>query len=403
MAKPTGAICNLDCKYCFYLEKEKLYPGKSNWRMSEVVLENYIRQYIQAQKAPIISFAWQGGEPTLLGVDFFRKAVALQQRYGAGKEIINAFQTNGVLLDDEWASFLAGQRFLVGVSIDGPRELHDQYRVTKGGQPTFERVMRGIELLKKHRAEFNTLTVVNRRNGDHPLEVYRFLKEIGSGFMQFIPIVERIAKTPPPDGLALVLPDAPDAEVAPWSVGPRQFGNFLTAIFDEWVRADVGRYFVQAFDVALESWIGQPQSLCVFRETCGGAAALEHNGDLYSCDHFVYPSHRLGNVVQQSMSALMNSPRQWQFGQNKRDTLPRQCRECDVRFACNGECPKHRFLVTDDGESGLNYLCAGYKHFFRHIDPYMRFMAQELANERPPANVMAWARSQGLEGASAVK
>jgi len=394
LSKPTGSVCNLDCHYCFYLEKEKLYPGRSNWIMSDAVLENYIRQYIQAQRAPSVSFAWQGGEPTLLGVSFFRKAVALQRRYAAGKQIHNAFQTNGVLLDDAWGEFLAENEFLVGVSIDGPRELHDRHRISKGGQPTFDRVMRGIETLKKHRAQFNTLTVVHRDNGGHPLDIYHFLKEIGSGFMQFIPIVERQAATPNRDGLTLVGPDAEDATVAPWSVEPLQFGKFLCAIFDEWILHDVGRWFVQVFDVALESWAGVPQSLCVFRDTCGGAMALEHNGDLYSCDHYVYPEHRLGNIVRESLAALANSPRQWKFGQDKRDRLPRQCRECDVRFACNGECPKHRFARTADGEPGLNYLCAGYQLFFRHIDPYMRYMAAELAGERPPANVMRWARTR---------
>ena len=395
MAKPTGALCNLDCKYCFYLEKEKLYPGHSAWTMPDDVLESYVRQYIEAQRVPVVTFAWQGGEPTLLGVDFFRKVVALQKRHSAGKQIINAFQTNGVLLDDQWGEFLSENRFLVGISIDGPAELHDRYRVSKGGQPTFERVLRGIGHLKKWKVEFNTLTVVHRHNADHPLEIYHFLKEIGSGFMQFIPIVERAANMPNREGLVLVGPDAAEeAQVTPWSVEPLQYGKFLCAIFDEWVRQDVGRYFIQTFDVALESWVGVPQSLCVFRETCGAAAAIEHNGDVYSCDHYVYSEHRLGNILQQPLSTLMNSPQQWKFGQDKRDRLPRQCRECEVRFACNGECPKHRFLRTPEGEPGLNYLCAGYKLFFQHIDPYMRFMAEELSRAQPPANVMAWARER---------
>jgi uncharacterized protein len=283
----------------------------------------------------------------------------------------------------------------VGISIDGPAELHDRYRVSKGGQPTFDRVLRGLGHLKKWKVEFNTLTVVHRHNADHSLEIYHFLKEIGSGFMQFIPIVERAATIPNREGLVLVGPDAAEeSRVTPWSVEPLQYGKFLCAIFDEWVRQDVGRYFIQTFDVALESWVGVPQSLCVFRETCGAAAAIEHNGDVYSCDHYVYPEHRLGNIMQQPLSSLMNSPQQWKFGQDKRDRLPRQCRECEVRFACNGECPKHRFLHTLDGEPGLNYLCAGYKLFFQHIDPYMSFMAQELSRAQPPANVMAWARER---------
>ncbi len=393
MAKPIGPICNLDCQYCFYLEKEKLYPRNTKWAMSDDVLEAYICQYIEAQNAPVIAFAWQGGEPTLLGVDYFRKVVSLEKKYAGGKRIENAFQTNGVLLDDEWGEFLAENRFLVGLSIDGPRELHDRYRVDKGGQPTFDKVMRGLGCLKKHEVEFNTLTVVQRDNSYHPLDVYRFLKEVGSGFMQFIPIVERIAESPASDGLTLIAPGVPArANVSPWSVEPAQYGKFLSSIFDEWVRQDVGRYYVQIFDVALESWLGMQPSLCVFRETCGSAMAIEHNGDLYSCDHYVYPENRLGNVMENPLEVLVNTPQQRKFGQDKCDTLPRYCVECEVRFACNGECPKHRFIRTPDGEDGLNYLCAGYKIFFKHIDPYMRFMAAEFRQERAPANVMDWVR-----------
>jgi serine-type anaerobic sulfatase-maturating enzyme len=393
MTKPVGPLCNLDCKYCFYLEKENLYPRKTDWRMPDDVLESYIRQYIEAQDGELISFAWQGGEPTLLGVDYFRRVVELQEKYANGKGIENAFQTNGVLLDDSWGEFLAENKFLVGLSIDGPRELHDFYRVDKGGQPSFDHVMRGRGFLKKHGVEFNTLTVVNRKNSRRPLEVYRFLKEIGSGFMQFIPIVERIAEKPDSHGLVLPGPaHEGKAKVSEWSVDAQQFGKFLCAIFDEWVRQDVGRYFVQIFDVALESWLGIPQGLCVFRETCGSAMAIEHNGDLYSCDHYVYPEHRLGNIMEQPIESLVSSPQQRKFGLDKRDSLPRYCRECDVRFACNGECPKHRFIRTPDGEAGLNYLCAGYKLFFKHIDPCMRFMADQIRRQRAPANVMEWIR-----------
>jgi uncharacterized protein len=391
MAKPTGPICNLDCKYCFYLEKENLYRGTSTWAMPEDVLESYIRQYIEAQHAPTINFAWQGGEPTLLGVDYFRKIVDLEKKYAQGKRVENALQTNGILLDDEWGEFLAANRFLVGISIDGPRELHDCYRVNKGGQPTFDSVKAGLGYLKKHAVEFNTLTVVHRKNSQRPLDVYHFLKEFGSGFMQFIPIVERIAKSPDPDGLVLIGPASErDAAVSDWSVEPLQFGKFLCAIFDEWVRNDVSRHFIQIFDVALESWLGMPQSLCVFRETCGGAMAIEHTGDLYSCDHYVYSENKLGNIMEQPLGSMAASAQQQDFGLFKRDALPRYCRECEVRFACNGECPKHRFIRTPDGESGLNYLCAGYKLFFNHIDPYMRFMAHELEQRRAPANVMQW-------------
>lgn len=389
MTKPIGPICNLDCSYCFYLEKENLYPDTRHWSMQSDVLERYIQQYIAAQSAEDVQFAWQGGEPTLLGVEYFRRVVQLQQKYGEGKKIHNALQTNGTLLDDEWGEFLAQNKFLVGVSIDGPRELHDCYRVDKGNAPTFDRVLRGIAKLKWHGVEFNTLTVVHHKNSQHPLEVYRFLKETGSGFMQFIPVVERRAAVADPNGLVLIQPSArAAAEVTEWSVEPLTYGKFLSKIFDEWVKKDVGRYYVQQFDVALESWMGMEASLCVFRKTCGSALAMEHTGDVYSCDHFVYPDHKLGNIMDSELTMLVASEQQKQFGIAKRDTLPKMCRQCDVRFACNGECPKHRFATTPDGEFGLNYLCAGYKHFFRHIDPYMQFMAAELRAGRPPANIM---------------
>jgi len=389
MTKPVGPICNLDCKYCFYLEKEKLYPGTKKWQMSGEVLERYIREYIAAQPGDEVHFAWQGGEPTLLGVDFFRTVVELQRLYANGKTIHNALQTNGVLIDDQWGGFLAEHNFLVGVSIDGPRELHDCYRVDKGQAPTFDRVMGGIAHLKRQKADFNTLTVVHRRNSEHPLEVYRFLKEIGSGFIQFIPIVERKAATADGDGLVLIKPSFDNtAEVTEWSVEPDAYGKFLSRIFDEWVKKDVGRTFVQLFDVALESWLGLDASLCVFRKTCGSALAMEHTGDLYSCDHFVYAENKLGNIMETAMEKLVDSPEQKAFGQAKLESLPKMCRNCEVRFACNGECPKHRFMTTPDGEAGLNFLCAGYKHFFKHIDPYMQFMAAELRAGRPPANIM---------------
>ncbi len=400
LAKPIGPICNLDCRYCFYLEKEKLYPdttGRAGWALPWDLLESYIRQYIEAQPMPAVSFAWQGGEPTLLGVDYFRRVVELEKKHAGGKRIENGFQTNGILLDDAWCEFLAENRFLVGLSIDGPCKFHDKYRLYKGGRATFGDVMRGLELLKKHAVEFNTLTVVQRHNSYHPLEVYNFLKDAGSGFMQFIPIVERIGEHPAPDGLVLLRPDSSDAaRVSEWSVEPMQFGKFLGAIFDEWVHKDVGKYYVQLFDVALEAWLGMEPSLCVFRRTCGDAMVIEHNGDIYSCDHYVYPENRLGNIMESPLLSIVESARQRKFGQDKLDALPRYCRECDVRFACNGECPKHRFTSTPEGERGLNYLCAGYKHFFRHIDPCMRFMAAELREERPPANVMAWIQEQDM-------
>ncbi len=399
MAKPSGSVCNIDCTYCFYLEKEKLYPdARKSWRMSDETLEQYVKQYIEAQDVPVVNFAWQGGEPTLMGLDFFRRAVELQQRYADGKAITNAFQTNGILLDDEWGAFLHEQKFLVGLSIDGPREFHDRYRVDKGQKPTFDRVYAGLQTLKRHAVEFNTLTVLQNHNADHPLEIYRFLREEGSGFMQFIPIVERSADQPEEDGLELVDPTFEGkALVTRWSVGANQYGRFLCRIFDEWVRNDVGRVFIQMYDTALGAWMGQDPSLCIFARTCGKALIIEHNGDLYSCDHFVYPDYRLGNVHEESIRDMVASPLQEKFGNDKEDTLPQYCIECDYRFACNGGCPKQRFTRTPQGESGLNYLCKGYKMFFSHADPYMRFMANEVGNGRPAANVMQWVRQMDAQ------
>ncbi len=395
MTKPIGPICNLDCKYCFYLEKEKLYPDAGSWKMQDDVLEAYISQYIAAQDSPEVNFAWQGGEPTLLGVDYFRRVVQLQRKYADGKQISNALQTNGTLLDDDWCRFLTEEKFLVGLSIDGPRDLHDRYRVDKQQKPTFDAVMRGLDFLRKNQTDFNTLTVVNRANARRPLEVYDFLKSIGSGFMQFIPLVERLPQSrlkvlgfdfaEPP--LAGEIAD-PDSPVTSWSVDAHDYGRFLTEIFDRWVRNDVGATFVQIFDVALGIWAGQGSSLCVFAEKCGRALAIEHNGDLYSCDHYVYPRYKLGNVLNHSLGELVNSPAQIQFGNDKADTLPAYCRSCEVRFACNGECPKHRFIQSPDGEPGLNYLCPAYKRFFHHIDPHMRTMVELLKLRRAPAEIM---------------
>ena len=389
LTKPIGPICNLDCRYCFYLEKEKLYPNERQWRMSDEVLEEYIRQYIQDQPMPEINFAWQGGEPTLLGVEFFRKVVRLQQKHAGDKKISNALQTNGTLLNDEWCKFLAAHKFLIGLSIDGPRELHDQYRVDKRQKPTFDAVMRGLELLRKHKVDFNTLTVVNRANSQQPLEVYRFLKEIGSEFLQFIPLVERQVPgfdfvEPPEPGQ----PADPQEPLTDWNVEAGQYGHFLCTIFDEWVRKDVGKVFVQLFDAALGNWMGLGSSLCVFAEKCGIALALEHNGDIYSCDHYVYPKYRLGNITNQTLGEMVHSKRQTKFGNDKLDSLPQYCRKCGVRFACNGECPKHRFIKTPDGKDGLNYLCPAYKRFFNHIDPCMRTMTQLLRNGHAAADIM---------------
>ncbi|NQU15552.1 MAG: anaerobic sulfatase-maturation protein [Desulfobacteraceae bacterium] len=396
IAKPFGPICNLDCRYCFYLEKKRLFRDTSRFQMTPEILETFIRQYIESQDVPAVHFSWQGGEPTLLGVDFFQRVVALQDRYANGKKVTNAIQTNGIVLDDGWCEFLANNDFLVGLSVDGPRELHDRYRVDKRQRPTFDAVMRGVGFLKKHGTSFNTLTVVNDVNSQSPLEVYLFLREIGDGFMQFIPLVER-----KPDhnakglGLSLGLPPTPDdkdqtSTATPWSVRPKQLGEFYVRIFDEWVRKDVGKVFVQFFDVALGNWMGAGSGLCQFAPRCGHAAALEHNGDLYACDHYVYPKHKIGNTLESSLSELMASARQQKFGNDKRDLLPQYCRECEILFACNGDCPKHRFIKTPDGESGLSYLCTAYRRVFKHMGPYMGAMANLVRSGREAAQILEY-------------
>jgi uncharacterized protein len=401
MTKPMGPICNLDCSYCYYLEKEKLFPVGHNFKMTDEVLEAYIRQYIGDQEATEVTFAWQGGEPTLLGVKFFRKVVELQARYANGKRIHNALQTNGTQLNDEWCEFFKDHNFLIGLSIDGPARLHNAYRVDKKGRSTYTDVLAGLRLLKLHGVEFNTLTVVNRKNVRHALEVYRFLRDIGSGFIQFIPLVERLPdKEAKALGLDLATPPklGQDEEISrsvtEWSVPAKDYGEFLCTIFDEWIQHDVGRVFVQIFDVALGNWSGHGGGLCVFNPTCGTALAMEHNGDVYSCDHYVYPDYHLGNIMNASLGDMAGSAFQSQFGKDKSDKLPKYCQECDVRFACHGECPKHRFIRTPDGEPGLNYLCMAYKQFFRHVDPYMKEMTQMLRNGRAPAEIMALVRKK---------
>jgi uncharacterized protein len=384
LAKPTGAACNLDCKYCFFLVKENLYPG-SRFRMPDDVQESYIRQQIESQSGPEATIAWQGGEPTLMGLDFFRRSIEIEKKYQKpGTTIQNATQTNGVLLDDEWCEFFRENNFLVGLSLDGPRAIHDSYRVDKGGQPTFDKVMRAARLMQQNHVEFNILTTVHAANSDHPLEVYRFLRDqVRTQFIQLIPIVERVNERGE-------VGNQEGNEVTDRSVKPEQWGRFLISIFEEWVRRDVGRVFVQMFDAALASWVGAPPAMCIFAETCGKAVALEHNGDLYSCDHFVEPKYLLGNIQRESMAQLVGSEQQVKFGNDKRDLLPRYCQECEVRFACHGECPKNRFIQTPDGEPGLNYLCAGYKAFFNHIDVPMRIMAEFLRHNRAPAEIMKW-------------
>jgi len=416
LAKPTGAACNLDCSYCFFLSKELLYPG-SRLRMDDQVLDAYIRQLIEGHRIRELTVAWQGGEPTLMGLDFFRRSMEYVEKYRIpGMRVSHTIQTNGTLIDDDWAALFKEHDFLVGISIDGPQALHDAYRRDKGGKPTFDKVMRGLRLLQKHGVKYNTLTTLHRANADHPREVYRFLRdECGSRFHQFIPIIERVPAGEV-EGVAPENPGPGSVSTAPWSswrdrplyrqvgnrvtdrsVTPQQWGEFLVGVFEEWVRRDVGTVYVQMFDVALANWVGEPPGLCVHSNVCGLALALEHNGDLYSCDHFVEPAYKLGNILETDMIELVASPEQRRFGQNKLDMLPRYCVECDVLFACHGGCPKDRFVPTPDEEPGLNYLCAGFKRFFHHVEEPMRVMALLLRRHRPPAEIMAWYRQRDAE------
>jgi uncharacterized protein len=379
MAKPTGSACNLNCDYCFFLKKEKLYPG-SDFRMSDEVHEAYIKQLFEAHQIPQVTVAWQGGEPTLMGLDFFRHSVELQKKYAKpGTRIENTFQTNGILLNDEWCRFFHENNFLVGLSLDGPKELHDTYRKDKGGHGTFERVAQAVRLLQKHQVEFNILCTVNRTNADHPSEVYRFFRDDAHvQYIQFIPIVERENESGYQEGNT----------VSNRSVRPDQWGHFLSTIFDEWVKRDVGRTFVLNFDGALAGWLGMAGTVCIFGPTCGQGTALEHNGDLYVCDHFVEPNYYLGNILKTPMIELVASDKQRKFGQDKADTLPRYCRQCEVLHICNGECPKNRFMETPDGEEGLNYLCEGYKAFFKHADGPMKTMAGLMRRGRQAEEIM---------------
>jgi uncharacterized protein len=379
MAKPTGSRCNLRCDYCFFLEKSALYPG-SEERMTDEVADAFIRQTIDAQKVPFVTLAWQGGEPTLMGLDFFRRALEVEQDAMPDDwQVERTLQTNGTLLDDEWAAFLAENNILVGLSIDGPRELHDAYRHDGVGRSVFDDVEAAARLLQKHGAEFNVLCTINAANQAYPLEVYRYFRdELGARYLQFIPIVE--VEAAPADGVAGMVTDR--------SVSPRAYGEFLSAIFDEWVRHDVGEMFVQFFDGVLASYLRGYSSLCILRPTCGEGVALEHNGDVYSCDHFVDTPYLLGNILESPMGELVRSEKQVAFGQAKRDTLPQYCRECEYLFACNGECPKNRILLAPDGEPGLNWLCEGLKHFFAHTDRYMRAMAELLRQERDATEIM---------------
>lgn len=387
MAKPAGALCNLRCEYCYYLEKAKLYPDDPRHVMSEELLERFIGQYIGAQSMPSVLFTWHGGETLMRPLRFYQRVMELERKHAGGRQIDNCIQTNGTMLTDEWCRFFKENGWLVGVSIDGPQEFHDEYRRTRQGKPSFHKVMQGISLLNKHGVEWNALAVVNDFNAAHPLDFYHFFKEINCHYLQFTPIVERTLVHS--DGRCLAAPDEEGGEgLAPFSVTPGQWGDFLCAIFDEWVRHDVGEYYVQLFDATLANWAGAQPGICTLAKTCGHAGVMEYNGDVYSCDHFVFPQYRLGNILTQPLASMMYSERQLSFGQAKQDALPRQCKECRFLFACNGECPKNRFMRTDSGETGLNYLCKGYYQFFAHAAPYMDFMKQELLNQRPPAGVM---------------
>ena len=387
MLKPAGAHCNLACKYCYYLEKNNLYDKSHRHIMSDEMLEQFTREYIEAQTMPQVLFTWHGGEPLMRSIDFYKKALALQKKYARGRRIDNVIQTNGTMLTDEWCEFFAQNNWLVGISIDGPQEYHDHYRLTTTGNPSWQKVMHGIELLKKHQVEWNAMAVVNAYNADHPLEFYKFFKDNGCQYLQFTPIVERLTKHQ--DGRTLAsLADDKEIPLADFSVAPEQWGNFLCAIFDEWVRNDVGKMFVEIFDCTLANWMGVLPGICAYSKNCGHAGVMEHNGDVYSCDHFVFPEYKLGNIRDHTLIEMLYGDKQHAFSRLKHTSLPRQCKECDMEFACHGECPKNRFKKDKYGEPGLNYLCKGYYQYYSHVAPYMDFMKRELQAQRPPANIM---------------
>ena len=387
MLKPAGAHCNLACKYCYYLEKNKLYPTAQRHLMSDEILEQFTREYIEAQTMNQVLFTWHGGEPLLRSIGFYRKALSLQQKYAGGRRIDNVIQTNGTLLTDEWCEFFAQNHWLVGISIDGPQPDHDHYRLTAAGKPSWKKVMQGIKLLKKHGVEWNAMAVVNAYNANHPLEFYRFFKENGCQFLQFTPIVERLTRHEDGRNLAS-LADKDEISLSEASVAPEQWGYFLCAIFDEWVRKDVGKIFVEIFDCTLANWMGISPGICAYSKECGHAGVMEHNGDVYSCDHFVFPEYKLGNIRDYSLIDMLYGEQQQEFSRLKHSSLPRQCKECDMEFACHGECPKNRFMKDKYGDSGLNYLCPGYYHYYQHVAPYMDYMKQELMSQRPPSNIM---------------
>ncbi len=396
MLKPVGATCNLACDYCYYLEKANLYSAQRQHLMSEELLERFVGEYIGSQTMSQILFTWHGGEALMRPIGFYKKAVELQKKYARGRQIENAIQTNGLLLSDEWCLFFKENNFLVGISIDGSQEFHDAYRRDKTNRPSFHRVMAGIELLKKHDVEFNCMAVVNDCNANHPVGFYNFFKKIECRFIQFTPIVERLKSSSHP--FLKLARNSEQAELAPFSVPAKKWGEFLCKTFDEWIKEDVGTVFIQIFDSTLANWVGEQPGVCTLAKTCGHAGVMEFNGDVYSCDHFVFPEYLLGNIRSTPLAGMMYGSRQQTFGRNKFDLLPRQCRECEFLFACYGECPKNRFIKDKYGNPGLNYLCEGYYRFFEHVAPYMDFMKKELLNRRAPANVMRWARVNRRNG-----
>lgn len=395
MLKPAGSLCNMRCQYCYYLEKGQMYKEDKNRVISDSMLDTFIKNYIESQTLPQVLFTWHGGETLMRPVSFYKRALELQRYYAGGRQIDNCIQTNGTLITEEWCKFFKENNFLVGVSIDGPQEFHDEYRKTASGGPSFQKVMKGIQLLNKYGVEWNALAVVNDFNAEYPLDFYHFFKEIGCHFIQFTPIVER--KVSRPDGLTLAPGMEEGGELLDFSVTPEQWGNFLCEIFDEWVRNDVGDYYIQLFDATLANWVGQVPGVCTMAEECGHAGVMEYNGDVYSCDHFVFPEYRLGNLGERSLYELMNSEKQKEFAKNKKKRLPQQCLECEFLFACHGECPKNRFVKDEYGNPGLNYLCKGYKMFFAHVAPYMDFMKAEFLAERAPANIMEYLKNHKIE------
>jgi uncharacterized protein len=391
MIKPVGSACNLDCDYCYYLGKAEFYNNHQP-KMSDEILERYISQYIEAVQVPIVTFCWHGGEPLLAGLDFYEKAVALQNRYRGNKQIENSLQTNGLLITPEWCDFFRRNNFLIGLSLDGPKEIHDAYRHDRGGHPTFDRVMHALELMAINDVEYNTLSTINDRCAGKGREVYRFMRSV-SKYMQFLPVVEHTLLTPL-GRAAIVPPGTEGAKAAPWSITPKAFGKFMCDVFDEWVINDVGERFVQLFDITLAQWYGVQPSLCAFCPTCGDGLVVEHNGDVYMCDHFVYPEYKLGNIAVEHLSDLQRKPELFRFGIEKRNSLPSDCRKCEYLFACRGECPKHRFATTRRGEKGLNALCEGYKHFFEYTTPYMQQMRHLLEQGLEAKHVIPWARQR---------